>query len=348
MSDRPFRVGVVGLGFGSAAHIPAFQGLDGVEVAACAGRRAEKAAEIAARFGIAVACPSVEALLDLDLDAVSLALPPDAAAKAAAAALERGLAVLAEKPLAATLAEAEQLCSLARGRITAVDFQFGELAGFRALAQEIAAASLGAVRRIEVDWRVMSWAQAHGRWSWKTDANRGGGVMTMMGSHVLHLVEWLAGPMRTLEARLDNRRTTAFAPSGASAAEEAAEIRLDGIDGILVEARIGNASEGPPLHRWRVECDGGSLILENTTADYMDGFVLETVSGGIKPTSRTFSPAADGAGGRLDAFRSLAERFVQAARQGRPMKPDFTDGLRVQKLMAAVRDAAECGRRVDV
>ncbi len=107
------RVGVVGLGFGAAVHVPALQRLDGIEVVALAGSNRAGAQAAAAAAGVALGCGSVDELLEQRLDAVTIAVPPDRQADLAAAVLAAGVPVLAEKPLAASVDEAERLAELA-------------------------------------------------------------------------------------------------------------------------------------------------------------------------------------------------------------------------------------------
>jgi predicted dehydrogenase len=41
-------------------------------------------------------------------------------------------------------------------------------------------------------------------------------------------------------------------------------------------------------------------------------------------------------------------RFVEAVRTARPMRPDFTDGLRLMRILDKIHEACESGRRVAV
>ena len=88
---------------------------------------------MAEKFRVPGAYTSLDAFFNQPLDAVVIALPPESAAAAASAALERNLAILGEKPIAATAAEAAVLAARGQDSTTLVDFEFRELASFRAL-----------------------------------------------------------------------------------------------------------------------------------------------------------------------------------------------------------------------
>src|SRR6185436_9690892 len=95
------RIGIVGAGLWTErAHLPAFTHLPGVTVSGIADPDAERARALASRFGVARTVGDHRALLDLGLDAVSIVAPDDVHHEVAAAALDAGLPVLCEKPLA--------------------------------------------------------------------------------------------------------------------------------------------------------------------------------------------------------------------------------------------------------
>jgi predicted dehydrogenase len=340
--QRPLRIGIAGTGFGAAIHLPALQSLDGVTVAAIAGARSEKTAEIARKSGIALPCRSIEELMAQDLDAVTLALPADLAEKAAALALDRGLAILAEKPLADSAEGAEALARRAAGRTAAIDFEFAELPAFRALRDIIATGQLGAIERIEVAWQTQSHAHRQRLWSWKTDRARKGGVVTLIGTHLLFLLEWLVGPVVLTAAREDNAATRDFTPAGSVAAADTVAWRGRTATGAAVAVALSNAASGAPCHRWEMVGDAGHAVLESTSSDTVSGFVLRACRTGEAPRVTASDPITGG-DSRLAPFRALAGRFVDAVRAGTTCQPDFAAGARVQLLVAEIEALAQRG-----
>src|SRR5204863_3272477 len=92
------RIGVAGVGFGAAVHIPAFQS-EGIEVAAICSRRPERAQEAADRFGVERTFTDYDDMLGMDgLDAVSIVTPVALHHPMAMAALRAGKHVICEKP----------------------------------------------------------------------------------------------------------------------------------------------------------------------------------------------------------------------------------------------------------
>lgn len=123
----PLRIGVVGVGHMGRWHADKVAKLsrDGrrVALAGIFDADAERAAEVAAGIGTSVATDCAD--LYARCDAVVIAVPTVEHARVASEALSSGLDVLLEKPIAATLEEAEALVALAdeKGRILQVGHQ---------------------------------------------------------------------------------------------------------------------------------------------------------------------------------------------------------------------------------
>lgn len=107
MRDR-LRVGLVGGGpWARRVHAPALAAHHDVDFVGVWTRRREAAAEIAAEHD-AAAFQSVGALVE-SVDAVAFAVPPDVQAELAIQAARAGRHVILEKPIAASVARAEEL-----------------------------------------------------------------------------------------------------------------------------------------------------------------------------------------------------------------------------------------------
>jgi predicted dehydrogenase len=155
-TDRPIRIGVAGLGaVAQAVHLPLLARLrDTFEIAALADIAPGPLAILGDRYRVPGAnrFDSVEGLLDgAAIDAL-LVLTSGSHGMVALEALQRGIAVLCEKPLAYTLAEADALLAapnadrLLLGYMKAYDPAVREAARMRA----VAGTSLGRLRQIEV------------------------------------------------------------------------------------------------------------------------------------------------------------------------------------------------------
>lgn len=326
------KIGIAGLGFGSAVHLPVFQSLPGVSVVGVAAARPGKAEGVAEKAGIPHACEGYEELLDLDLDAISIALPPETGSQAAAIALGKGLGVLMEKPLAGNADRAGELIRLAEGRTAALNYIFYKLDTFQMVKNAIVQGNLGRLERIDVVWTAESWANRNRKWSWKTDARRGGGVITTLGSHACFLAEWFSGsPIEVLRTQASNNVAAAFSPPDAEPAEDHVEAEMKA-GNVEIGLLLDNGRKQPPLHRWVFKGQRGTAVIENTTNDYFGGFVLR----GMPGQSDIVEKKSESDDRRFLAFHRIAEDFIGALRRGDPAFPDFATGLRTQRVMDAL------------
>jgi predicted dehydrogenase len=113
VSDKPIRVAVVGAGEYGRNHVRVWRELEGAELVGIVDSDPGRVAQVAAEFATRV-LPGLESLAAERVDAVSLAVPTKDHARIGCRLLESGLDVLVEKPMAASLSEADSLIAAAR------------------------------------------------------------------------------------------------------------------------------------------------------------------------------------------------------------------------------------------
>jgi scyllo-inositol 2-dehydrogenase (NADP+) len=212
MSDAttPLRVGLVGYGLaGSAFHAPLIATTPGLRLATVATSSPGRRAQLAAEHPGARAVDDAEQLLadPSALDLVVVASPNDSHVPVARAALEAGLPVVVDKPLAATAAEARALVELAeqRGLLLTVFQNRRWDADFRTARQLVADGALGNVHRFES--RFERWRPRVGTgWRESADPALAGGLLYDLGSHLIDQALHLFGPAVRVYAEVDSRR----------------------------------------------------------------------------------------------------------------------------------------------
>jgi predicted dehydrogenase len=120
MNPERIRVAVIGVGDFGKNHARVYRQLEGVELVGVMDLDSERARQVAAEYGTAVV-PSFEALIGR-VDAVSVAVPTREHSRVGTLLIEQGIDVLIEKPIAASVAEADLLIGCARrnGRVLQV------------------------------------------------------------------------------------------------------------------------------------------------------------------------------------------------------------------------------------
>ncbi|MEE1650169.1 Gfo/Idh/MocA family oxidoreductase [Brachybacterium sp. J144] len=237
------RIGLVGYGDVSVVHVGAIEAVEGLELVGIADLDPAARERATAETGVP-AFATVEELIDaLGPDAIHVTTPHDQHVGPSLAALERGVHVLQEKPLAHTLAEGERLVA-ALGEASRVPapradggtgvpkigicFQNRYNRASQELHRLLTSGELGAVRGAyaSVVWtRTPEYYAAkpwRGRWQ-----NAGGGLLINQAIHTLDLVQWLLGPVERTDGLVSQRK---FA--GITEVEDTAELLLHHADGV--------------------------------------------------------------------------------------------------------------------
>jgi predicted dehydrogenase len=280
------RAALLGTGFWARrAHVPALRELRDVELVACAGATEEEGRAFAAEHGIPAGYGSLEALLEREApELLAVVAPDDVHPAATSAALERGIAVFCEKPLANDAATAARLGSLAaRMNVPAtVGYSFRFSPALQALGEDVAKGVIGEPWLIELYEHNPQFHPLRGRpMSWKGDpAHAAAGALYEYGSHAVDLARWLVGEIRAVSTNFGYVREDARLDDIATL-----QLRFEGrAVGLLVAAWV--LSGGFPGIRVRVH---GSELLGEAVLDEIvpggeayrrltaDGSVRETI-----------------------------------------------------------------------
>jgi predicted dehydrogenase len=187
------RVGVIGLGYAGKEALKGYKQLPNVDVLALAGLEEELLHQLGETYAIPHLYLDYHDLLARDdLDAVSIAVPNALHAPITLAALERGLHVLSEKPLARTGEEAETMVQAAikANRILQVVFNHRERDDIQKLKRYMDEGGLGNIYYAKAYW--MRRRGIPGAGTWFVNKNlAGGGPLIDLGVHVLDMLLYL-------------------------------------------------------------------------------------------------------------------------------------------------------------
>ena len=209
------RIGIVGAGANTRdRHIPGFQAIPGVELAAVANRGRASGERVAQQFGIArVYDHWQEVIEDDEIDAVMIGTWPYLHAPVTLAALEAGKHVLTEARMAMNLAEAEQLLAASREHpelVTQIVPAPFTVPVDKAIQRRVLDGYLGEL--LAVDVRVAD-LRAGGSWlnretpiTWRQDRTLSGLNIMTMGIWYECALRWTPGVSSVMA------RTRTFAP----------------------------------------------------------------------------------------------------------------------------------------
>ena len=184
VGDRPIRVGLAGLGSMGRNHLRILSSISGASLVAVADPVAEAVAAATAGSEARGFGDPLEMIASADLDAVVIAAPTTAHVDLAQAAIARGLAVLVEKPLAASVADAQGIVDAAA--VAGVPVQVGHVERFNPAVLELG-------RLLEAGWLSTVYAIMSRRAGPFPARIRDVGVTVDLATHDVDILSWIAG-----------------------------------------------------------------------------------------------------------------------------------------------------------
>jgi myo-inositol 2-dehydrogenase / D-chiro-inositol 1-dehydrogenase len=199
------RLGILGAGAIAERHLAVLRSLPEAEIAAVCDLDADRAGRLAEETG-AMIHTDWRAMLDAGgLDAVLVCTPPAAHAEPAIAAMQAGLSVYLEKPLARRLEDGRAIVEAwrATGAVCNVGYQWRSLDVVEELRRRLAGSPVGllvsrAIANTEGARNDRERAAEGG--TWFVDPRQSGGILFELGSHDVDLQVALAGPVESVQA----------------------------------------------------------------------------------------------------------------------------------------------------
>ena len=203
MSDRNFRIALVGCGRISKNHFDAIAKVDGLELSAVCDSEEERAEAAGKATGVPWFRSYEEMLAKAPSEAVTICTPSGLHPEQGILAARAGKHVITEKPMAITLSAADDLvhaCDQARVHLFVVK-QNRLNAGIQLVKRAIDKGRFG---RIYMANCTVRWARpqeyydsAPWRGTWEFD----GGAFMNQASHYVDLIQWLVGPVESVLAK---------------------------------------------------------------------------------------------------------------------------------------------------
>jgi predicted dehydrogenase len=359
------RVGIVGVGFGSVVHVPAFRA-EGFDVVAICARGAEALADAAQKWGIAQTYTDVLAMVqNAEIDVISVAAPVAAHYPIAVAALRKGKHVICEKPFALNSTEARGLWREAqlttRTAMIAHEFRFSP-ARMRAheLIQEgyIGSPRMCLVRLLLAQNSRLPQYAAEVTPPYIAsydDAMLGAGFLFSFGSHYVDALRHWLGDVTFASATLETFRSRRMAGDRIvhADADDTLAFTLkfaSGATAHVIGARQVPFGRGASIEIYGT--DGALFLPQSGVNPNRDDSILGARLGDEQPQELTIPERlrefSDDRDARLFAFRSLLRQFRRGIARGESPAPNFFDGYRCQQILDAIRTSSSTGIRVAI
>ncbi len=299
------RLGLIGAGAIGRRHVGALRRHADVSIEAVCDVDGLRAAELASAAGGRAVSDWRELLEQGHLDAVLVCTPPAAHAEPAVAALERGLPVYLEKPLARSEEDGVRIVEAWRAShaVCAVGYQWRSLGILARLGEALAGAPGMLVSRSFGPTEPGRADLAASAGAWFADRRASGGILFELGSHDIDLQIALAGPVSRVRAA-GGSGLLALRGRPATGMEDAVAVILEYESGAVgVVAVAWNPAAEPPVYTLDVEAAGAALRLELDPV-----FRLTGTARGKRVDAREHA----------DPRQSSIDRFLDAVRSARP------------------------------
>ena len=371
MSERPdLRIGIVGYGTMGRAHSYGYRAAPGLAemplrpiVKLISGRDEARVAAAAAAYGAdRWTTDWRELVTSPDIDMVDICTPPGTHADIAEAAAAAGKAVLSEKPLGTTYAEAHRAWrSVTRAGVrNAIGFNYRRLPAVSLMHRMISDGTIGEVRLWRATWLSDEFADPAIPFDWRFDRAMGGSTIADLGAHLIDLALWMVGPIREVTAQSDTFTRTRSSSTGPQAVtiDEASSalVRFEGgARGTFEMARL--AVRRPCDFTIEVNGTTGTLVFEyprlnelryGDAADDPGLYGMRRIRAehSSHPYASLAWPIGQGIG-YGETFISQAVDLVTAWPSG-TWTPSFADGLAAQAVCEAMERSADQQRWVAV
>lgn len=353
-----FRIGIIGCGgIANGKHMPALKKIDDVEMVAFCDiikERAEKAAEEYGVEGAKVYEDYNEMLKNEKLDIVHVCTPNNVHAPATVASMEAGCHVMCEKPMAKTVAEAQQMLDAQKrtGKMLTIGYQNRQTAENQYLHEACRNGDLGDIYYAEAEAirrrAVPTWGV------FIDEEKQGGGPLIDIGTHALDLTLWhmnnyeVDSVTGSVFHKLNNQTRTANAWGDWDPEKYTAE------DSAFGFVKMKNGATIIVKSSWAINLADpreAMCVLAGTKAgaDCHDGLRINSVKYGKQTIDKVNCKAGGVAfydGETLSASDLEARQWIDAVKNGTQPTVKPEEAFVVTQILEAIYESAKTGKTI--
>jgi predicted dehydrogenase len=344
----------------AAHYLAVYRDLDWVRVVSCVDTNIENARRAAGGFAAGtLASTDFSAALAPEVDAVVISTPNSEHRSEAVAAIEAGKHVLLQKPVAASLADAEAIAAAAAqsSRTVGLYMSYFDQPLIHDLRDMVRSRWLGGLvhcyaRLMHKGGMMWSNEALAGRPTWRGSlAGTGGGCFIQLAVHYIHIFEWISGA-KVVRATGFTRNLHCPGLEG----EDLACAVLEMDSGAMVTLDTAWCTHGEELSVFgtlgRFEYRNNLRLSVASSAGPFRGRVVEYSGGlteafggpqGEERESEVRPPAFGDIANPLNQHRA----FLEAARDGCPAPVSIASGVHDMRVVMAVYESARIGRAVE-
>lgn len=325
MKNKLLKIGIIGCGHVAQYHLEAYSKNPNAEIIAVADTDVNKVEKTSERFDCKGYVDYERLLQEEECDGVSICLPTFRHKSAVITALDKGLHVLCEKPLALSTSEAEEIIPHLSDQILMVGFCTRFHAPLQQAKEWISSGKIGEVLMFRS--RLADYLEI--KKTWMADRSLGGGWYMEASQHGIDQFRWLVGEVKSVTTMSKILKHDVNV-------EDSGIIILEGVSGAL---GVVEGSFATPLSENRVEiyASEGSILV-----DFNDGFAQCRMKD--KQSLKEFCT-------RLRPFHRFdleIEHFIECILTKQQPLISFKDGIKALEVMETARCSLETGETIQL
>jgi predicted dehydrogenase len=348
---EPLKVGVIGTSWWAEnVLMPIFDGYERARLIAVCGRNRERGEALAAKYHVPQVFTDFHQMIEQGkLDAVVVVTPDDSHYEMVMAALDAGLHVFCEKPVALNAQHAKAMYDKAEamGVKHMVFYTWHWPPAMQHFKQLVDEGSIGKIYHGNFQWQTSFWRNRD--YSWRVDAERANGIIADLGSHMIHLALWTMGEIAGVSARLgfhiqrDGREGQPL-----NMANDSALVTLDFVSG--AQAQIGLSSVARLIDPMQPTCilygekgtlEAGWIFGDDLLTD------ISYLRGGLDGTEEPISEEVPFHVVEYFKNHPVGPRlFVDSILDDKLIYPGLYEGYKVQQVIDAALESHRTGCRI--
>ena len=370
-TEHRIRIGLIGAnihqGWSPRAHLPALESHPRFDLAAVCTRRQESADEAMAAFNAGSAWDDYNRMLaDADIEAATVSLRVPSHYEPTMASLRAGKHTFTEWPLGRTTAEAVEMAEVAgqQGVRTAVGLQARANPAIVHLRNLVADGYVGRVMTCHV--RLMRegvLSRDSGR-TWQRDNELGAHTLTIACGHTIDALCSVVGEFADVACVVSTQAATWHER------DTGLDLPVTSPDNVLVggnlrsggvaSVQIGSTAWAGSGYRMEIYGEEGTLVAFSMDSPQLQQVSIRGARGGSNDLEELTPPAdlhlapevpggsAYNVGQLYSQFAASISSAARGAASGGPDVPDFDHAVGLHRLIDAIRQSSDEGRRVAV
>jgi predicted dehydrogenase len=359
------RIGIIGTSYWvDEFHLPILQNYPNALVQSLCGRNQARAEELAHKFGVAKTFTDYRQMLDDEnLDAVIICTPEDEHYPMTMAALDKGLHVLCEKPMAFTAEEAYEMLHKAEKMKVKhmVNFTMRCIPHFQYLKTLMESKYIGKPYHAHFHW-LSGWHPDREDYTWYYDPKHSHGAASELGVHMIDQARWYLGEIESVQASIHSfvKRTGIDGNKIDNPASDSAIYLLEFQNGAHATIHVSTANlvSNNLSHTGQfISLHGQDGTIESRAGLWSSNPVSEIVGlkrGADKIETLQIPDSYFGSEGRKNLFGFEDKPnlnpllFVDAILNDHPLQPSFYDGYKAQQVIQAALESNETGQAINI